>query len=54
MLAYLISSTVVSGFLALVWNRSSKVNLLIKGVLIGITVWGIVLTLMTLGYVVKS
>lgn len=54
MTAYVIVSMIFLFLLGLVWSRDNWFNIFLKITMIGVSVWGLVLTLELLGYIVKA
>jgi hypothetical protein len=54
MTAFIAVSSLVMGLLAFIWTRKSNTDLLVKLSLTGLSIWGLILFLMQMGYVVHK
>lgn len=54
MTSFIITASIIFGLLGLIWSRKDLFNLLIKAAFFGIMIWGILLSLQGLGYLIKA
>ena len=54
MLAFTITVSSVLLLIAVMWRPSDAINALMKGVLFGLSLWGLVLIFIQMGYIVKA
>jgi len=51
---FTIIATILFVLLFLIWRRSNFLNLCIKGIFLGMSVWGAFLVLKDFGYLIKT
>lgn len=54
MTPFIIVATIIFALLALIWKKGDWFNFFLKALFFGMTLWGIVLSLQTLGYLIKA
>lgn len=53
MISYTVTTAILTLLLGVIWHRKDIFNLIIKCLLLGVSLWGWILVLLEMGYVVK-
>jgi hypothetical protein len=53
MTSYLIASSIILLFVGIIWSRDHIANVAFKVMFLGMGIWGLVLSLVALGYLIK-